>query len=91
MALSIVRNESPISLAIPPDWRSVLALFSDDARDAWEERAAIIQYDGREPRPTTERRAFQCVVDAYEEAEQALRAHLAAKAGRRAAAGRRRA
>ncbi len=90
MALSIVRNESAGSLVIPPDWRSVLSLFPDDARDAWEERAAIIQYDGREPRPTAERRAFECIVDAYEEAGRALRAHLAGKAGRRAAPGRRR-
>ena len=49
---------------IPSDWRSVLATFPEDIRDAWEERAAIIEFDGREPRPTAERRAFECVVGA---------------------------
>jgi hypothetical protein len=62
--------------AIPTDWRRVLAKFPDDLRDAWEERAAIIQYDGREPRPTAERRAFECVTRTYEEATALLMAHL---------------
>ena len=62
--------------AIPSDWRRVLAKFPDDLRDAWEERAAIIQYDGQEPRPTAERRAFECITRAYEEAAALLRAHL---------------
>lgn len=62
--------------AIPADWRKVLAKFPDDLRDAWEERAAIIQYDGQEPRPTAERRAFECIASAYEEAAALLWAHL---------------
>ena len=62
--------------AIPSDWRRVLAKFPDDLWDAWEERAAIIQYDGQEPRPTAERRAFECITRAYEEAAALLRDHL---------------
>ena len=62
--------------AIPSDWRRVLAKFPNDLWDAWEERAAIIQYDGQEPRPTAERRAFECITRAYEEAAALLRDHL---------------
>ncbi len=60
----------------PSDWRAILARFPDDLRDVWEERAAIIQYDGGEPRPTAERRAFECITHAYEEAAALLRDHL---------------
>ncbi len=83
MRLAIARSQNAGRGAIPPDWRSVLARFPEDAREAWEERAAIIQYDGGEPRPTAERRAFECIVDAFGEADDILRNHLAAKAGRR--------
>ena len=62
--------------AIPSGWRRVLAKFPNDLWDAWEERAAIIQYDGQEPRPTAERRAFECITRAYEEAAALLRDHL---------------
>jgi hypothetical protein len=62
--------------AIPSDWRRVLAKFPDDLREAWEERAAIIQYDGLEPRPTAERRALECITRAYEEATALLMAHF---------------
>lgn len=62
--------------AIPSDWRRVLAKFPNDLWDAWEERAAIIQYDGQETRPTAERRAFECITRAYEEAAALLRDHL---------------
>jgi hypothetical protein len=62
--------------AIPLEWRRVLAKFPNDLWDAWEERAAIIQYDGQEPRPTAERRAFECITRAYEEAAALLRDHL---------------
>ena len=80
MNLSIARNQIGHGMVIPPDWRSVLAQLSTSVQEAWEERAAIIQYDGGEPRPTAERRAFQCVVDAFEEAEGILQAHLAISA-----------
>jgi hypothetical protein len=33
-----------------------------DVREAYEERAALIEYDGGEPRKTAERRAFECIV-----------------------------
>ncbi|MBB4199670.1 hypothetical protein CCR94_07340 [Rhodoblastus sphagnicola] len=47
---------------LPTDWRLWLNLLPDDLRDAYEERAALIEYDGGEKRRTAERRAFECVV-----------------------------
>jgi hypothetical protein len=70
---SLVRSQSIGREPIPPDWRSFLARFPHDVREAWEERAAIIQYDGGEPRPTAERRAFECIVSDYVEARAILR------------------
>lgn len=70
------------SAPVPADWRSVLAKFPPALLDAWEERAAIIQYDGQEPRPTAERRAFDCIVRSEEEADALLRAHIAVATGR---------
>ncbi len=78
MGISIVRSKVNVRTVIPADWRTVLGRFSSDVRDAFEERAAIIEYDGGEPRPTAERRAFECMLDDFEEAAQALRAHLLA-------------
>jgi hypothetical protein len=69
---SLVRSQSVGREPIPPDWRSLLARFPTDVREAWEERAAIIQYDGGEPRPTAERRAFDCIVSDYAEARAIL-------------------
>ena len=84
MRLSIARSQPDGLLAIPADWRAVLAKFPEAICDAWEERAAIIEYDGREPRPTAERRAFECMVDQFPEAQALLHAHTAptARAGR---------
>jgi hypothetical protein len=50
------------ALPLPPDWRIWLDLLPDDLRDAYEERAALIEYDGGEKRRTAERRAFECVI-----------------------------
>ena len=83
MTLSVARRHSDARTIIPQDWRSVLAEFPEDIRDAWEERAAIIEYDGREPRPTAERRAFECVLEQFEEAQTVLRAHFSGRAGKR--------
>jgi len=47
---------------LPTDWRDWLDLLPDDLRDAYEERAALIEFDGGEKRRTAERRAFECVV-----------------------------
>jgi hypothetical protein len=74
--LSIARSQSETT-TIPRDWRKLLDAMPDQVREAWEERAAIIEYDGCEPRPTAERRAFECMLDQFEEA----RAVLAAAAG----------
>jgi hypothetical protein len=79
MGVSIVRRQATTGRIIPSDWRDVLLRFSSDIRDAWDERAAIIEYDGNEPRPTAERRAFECIVGHFREAEQLLQAHVAAK------------
>ena len=68
MSLFVVRIQTEDIAVVPQDWRAVLARFPEEIREAWEERAAIIEYDGREPRPTAERRAFECVVGQFEEA-----------------------
>jgi hypothetical protein len=84
MRLSIARCQTDTSPVIPTDWRRILAKFPEDIRDAWEERAAIIQYDGCEPRPTAERRAFECVVGQFEVAARLLRDHVAIPTARAA-------
>lgn len=47
---------------LPSDWRNWLDRLPNDLRDAYEERAALIEYDGGEKRRTAERRAFECVI-----------------------------
>lgn len=47
---------------LPADWRDLLVLLPEGLRDAYEERAALIEYDGGEKRATAERRAFECVM-----------------------------
>ena len=47
---------------LPADWRALLDLLPEDLRDLYEERAALIEYDGGEKRATAERRAFECVM-----------------------------
>jgi hypothetical protein len=44
------------------DWRDQLDQLPEDWRDLYEERAALIEYDGGEKRATAERRAFECVL-----------------------------
>jgi len=62
---------------LPANWRSLLAVLPEDLRDAYEERAALIEYDGDEKRKTAERRAFECVTQGNEAAQQAFAAYLA--------------
>ena len=78
MSLSIARSQTDDVRSVPHEWRAILAKFPEEVREAWEERAAIIEYDGREPRPTAERRAFECIVEQFEEAASILRAAVAA-------------
>ncbi len=66
--LSIARSQTDTGRPVPPHWRDLLAAMPEHVREAWEERAAIIEYDGCEPRPTAERRAFECMIDQFEEA-----------------------
>jgi len=47
---------------LPRNWRSLLAHLPEDLRDLYEERAALIEYDGGEKRASAERRAFECVL-----------------------------
>ena len=47
---------------LPADWRDALKMLPEDWRDFYEERAALIEYDGGEARATAERRAFECVL-----------------------------
>ena len=65
MALSVVRSQNSAQATIPRNWRAMLAELPEGMKEAWEERAAIIQYDGGEPRSTAERRAFECVVQDF--------------------------
>lgn len=81
MGLSIVRTQGAARRTIPPDWRPLLDRFPDNIREIWEERAAIIQYEGNEPRPTAERRAFECIVVEYEPIRLLVQDHVAALSG----------
>lgn len=82
MSLSIAHNQTDFRTVIPSDWRVVLAKFPEEIREAWEERAAIIEYEGREPRPTAERRAFECMLAQFEEALLILSAHFSVASSR---------
>ena len=53
---------------LPGNWRRLLAILPEEARDLFEERAALIEYDGGEKRKTAERRAFECVIGENAEA-----------------------
>jgi hypothetical protein len=48
---------------LPADWRALLDLLPEDLRETYEERAALIEFDGGEKRATAERRAFECVME----------------------------
>jgi len=48
---------------LPADWRALVDSLPEDLRELYEERAALIEYDGGEKRATAERRAFECVMD----------------------------
>jgi hypothetical protein len=65
---------------LPGNWRRLLADLPEDARDLFEERAALIEYDGGEKRKTAERRAFECVIG-QNAAAAALFAAFCAQAG----------
>jgi hypothetical protein len=62
MARSALTLHSGSARPLPKDWRHYLDALPDDLREAYEERAALIEYDGGEKRRTAERRAFECVV-----------------------------
>ncbi|WP_294538480.1 hypothetical protein [uncultured Rhodoblastus sp.] len=64
------------------DWRRLLAELPDDLLDLYEERAALIEFDGGEKRKTAERRAFECVIGQSEEAA-GIYAAFCARAKRR--------
>ena len=68
---------------LPADWRDWLDLLPEDWREIYEERAALIEYDGGEKRATAERRAFECLID---QAGSAFWGRLGADAGEKRAA-----
>ena len=69
------------SQPLPPGWRDYLDILPDDLRDAYEERAALIEFEGGEKRRTAERRAFECVVwRDFLARKQILAMHLATNA-----------
>jgi len=45
----------------PLSWREELSTWSEDLRDWWEERAALMEYDGGLPREEAEFQAFESV------------------------------
>jgi hypothetical protein len=47
---------------LPADWRRILDLLPAEWRERYEERAAMIEFDGGEKRATAERRAFECEI-----------------------------
>lgn len=53
-------------------WRVEVEKWPPDMRDTWEERSAIIEFDGGFPRPEAERRAYEIVRRATD-AEQMTR------------------
>ena len=66
---------------LPADWRRLLAELPEDLLDLYEERAALIEYDGGEKRKTAERRAFECVIGQSEAAAGIYAAFCARKNG----------
>lgn len=44
-----------------PDWRAMIENASDDQRESYEERAAILEYDAGLDRPEAEYRAYRLV------------------------------
>jgi hypothetical protein len=67
---------------LPGNWRRLLAVFPEEARDLFEERAALIEYDGGEKRKTAERRAFECVIGENAEAAALFAAFYAQNGAR---------
>jgi hypothetical protein len=65
VTLTVFRGEAR---PLPANWRRLLAELPGDLLDLYEERAALIEYDGGEKRKTAERRAFECVIGQSEDA-----------------------
>jgi len=81
MARSALTLHNGGGLPLPSDWRTWLDILPDDLREAYEERAALIEYDGGEKRRTAERRAFECVIWRDEAARRFLEAGRAQTLG----------
>ncbi len=54
------------AVGIEVSWRPEIERWPQTLRDEWEERAAIIEFDGGEPRPVAERAAYIIVREAHE-------------------------
>jgi hypothetical protein len=67
---------------LPSDWRRLIAKLPEDLLELYEERAALIEFDGGEKRKTAERRAFECVIG-QSEAAAGIYAAFCARAKRR--------
>jgi hypothetical protein len=57
---------SPEGFQLGLEIRHAVAQWPEDLRDLWGERAAIIEYDGGEPRLMAERQAYEIVRTAHE-------------------------
>jgi hypothetical protein len=72
-----LRILSGASTPLPADWRRLLAELPENLLALYEERAALIEYDGGEKRKTAERRAFECVIGQSEAAAEIFAAFYA--------------
>lgn len=58
-ACVVVRDMVVQSAPVAPQHMAIIETWPDDLKDQWEERAAIMQHDGRLERSVAERKAFE--------------------------------
>lgn len=58
-ACVVVRDMVVQSAPVVPQHMAIIETWPEDLRDQWEERAAIMQHDGRLERSVAERNAFK--------------------------------
>ena len=61
-ACVVVRDMVVQSAPVVPQLMAIIETWPEDLRDHWEERAAIMQHDGRLERSVAERKAFDDIL-----------------------------
>ena len=61
-ACVVVRDMVVQSAPVVPQHMAIIETWPEDLRDQWEERAAIMQHDGRLERNVAERNAFEDIL-----------------------------